>query len=252
MDRIISFTDQTLQDYVDGVLDAATCRALEAALQDDRGLARRLARIRPAEGASAVAGSAKVVQLAGVRAERAAAARKAGKQRRSVREWVVVGLVALMAIAMCALGLYAVKQLLPNRVAAATPATPLLLATQDGSLLAQGALLVALNQQAGGTASAGGELRIGQSFISQEGEYCRSFSLLGKQQDLTGLACQQTGAWQIPLLVQNGRAVPALGSHRSATGDMPKVLQEAISQRRAGELLDAQGEEQALQRRWQR
>lgn len=251
MDRIISFTDQTLQDYVDGVLDAATCRALEAALQDDRGLARRLARIRPAEGASAVAGSAKVVQLAGVRAERAAAARKAGKQGRSVREWVVVGLVALMAIAMCALGLYAVKQLLPNRVAAAAPATPLL-ATQDGGLLAQGALLVALNQQAGGTASAGGELRIGQSFVSQEGEYCRSFSLLGKQQDLTGLACQQTGTWQIPLLVQNARAVPALGSHRSATGDMPKVLEEAISQRRAGELLDAQGEEQALQRRWQR
>jgi len=250
MDRIISFTDQTLQDYVDGVLDAATCRALEAALQDDRGLARRLARIRPAEGVSAVAGSAKVVQLAGVRAERAAAARKAGKQRRSVREWVVVGLVALTAIAMCALGLYAVKQLLPNRVAAAAPAT--LLATQDGSLLAQGALLVALNQQAGGTAAAGGELRIGQSFVSQEGEYCRSFSLLGKQQDLTGLACQQAGAWQIPLLVQNARAVPAIGSHRSATGDMPQVLQEAISQRRAGALLDAQGEEQALQRRWQR
>jgi len=251
MDRTISFTDQNLQDYVDGVLDAGTCRALEAALLNDRGLARRLAQMHPAERASAVAGSAKVVQLAGVRAERAAAARKAGKQRRSAREWLVVALVALVAIGMCALGLYAVKQLLPNRVVLATPLTPLL-ATQDGSLLAQGNLLAALNQQLGGTAPAGGELRIGQSFVSQDGEYCRSFSLLGKQQDLTGLACRDAAAWQIPLLVQNGRAVPALGSHRSATGDMPKVLQEAIAERRAGAPLDAQEEEQALQRNWHR
>ncbi|MYN47080.1 hypothetical protein GTP23_18720 [Pseudoduganella sp. FT93W] len=269
MDRTTRFSDQILQAYADGILDAATSRALELAIQHDSALALRVAQLRRkaigAAGAKAAAkAGAKVVQLAGVRAERAAAARKAGQRRWGALEWSVLALVVAVVAGLIALGLYGSRlgwsRWWPGSAATTGAATaPLVsassgiaaIAAHDGSLLAQGSLLVALNQQPGGRTTPDGEIRLGQSFMTQDGNYCRSFSLLGMQQDLTGLACREEGVWQVPLLVQNRRHVPALGTHRNAMGDMPPLLQEAIRQRRAGAALDAQAEELALQRRWQ-
>lgn len=255
------FSDQTLQAYADGVLDAATVHALETAMQHDSALALRVAQLRrKAIGAA----GAKVVQLAGVRAERAAAARKAGQRRWGWLEWSALALGAALVLGLILLGLFGSRagwsHWWPLAISPTTgnPAPPVAspsgipaMATHDGSLLAQGSLLLALNQQPGGRTTPDGEIRIGQSFMTGDGNYCRSFSLLGMQQDLTGLACREEGVWQIPLLVQNRRNVPALGSHRNAAGDMPLLLQEAIRQRKAGAALDTQAEELALQRRWQ-
>ncbi|MFC0169286.1 hypothetical protein ACFFKC_14470 [Pseudoduganella danionis] len=266
MDRTTRFSDQILQAYADGVLDAATSRALESAMQHDSALALRVAQLRrkaigAASAEAGVKAGAKVVQLAGVRAERAAAARKAGQRRWGGLEWSVLALVIALVLGLILLGLYgsrlgwwpssaATSGTAPAPLASASSGIAAV-AAHDGSLLAQGSLLVALNQQPGGRTTPDGEIRMGQSFMTQEGNYCRSFSLLGMQQDLTGLACREEGVWQVPLLVQNRRNVPALGSHRNATGDMPALLQEAIRQRKAGTALDAQAEELALQRRWQ-
>ncbi|WP_374358277.1 hypothetical protein [Pseudoduganella danionis] len=265
MDRTTRFSDQILQAYADGVLDAATSRALESAMQHDSALALRVAQLRrKAIGAASAKAGAKVVLLAGVRAERAAAARKAGQRRWGALEWSVLALVVALVLGLILMGFYGSRsgwsRWWPNSAATSgTAAAPLApassgiaaIAAHDGSLLAQGSLLVALNQQPGGRTTPDGEIRMGQSFMTQDGNYCRSFSLLGMQQDLTGLACREEGVWQIPMLVQNRRHVPALGSHRNATGDMPPLLQEAIRQRKAGAALDAQAEELALQRRWQ-
>lgn len=266
MDRTTRFSDQTLQAYAAGVLDAATVRALESAMQHDSALALRVAQLRrKAIGAASAKAGAKVVQLAGVRAERAAAARKAGQRRWGWLEWGALALGAVLVLGLILLGLFGSRagwshwwSLAGSPVAGsrapqtASPVGIPAMATHDGSLLAQGGLLLALNQQPGGRTTPDGEIRMGQSFITGEGNYCRSFSLLGMQQDLAGLACREDGVWQIPLLAQNRRNVPALGSHRNAAGDMPALLQEAIRQRKAGAALDAQAEALALQRRWQR
>ncbi|WP_348699491.1 hypothetical protein [Duganella fentianensis] len=264
MDRTPRFSDQTIQAYAAGVLDAATVRALEAAMQHDSALALRVAQLRrkaigadsaKADAKAGAKAGAQVVQLAGVRAERAAAARKAGQRRWGVLEWSALALVLALVGGLILLGYYGSRAgwwqqtAAPAPNAASSAIAPL--ASHDGSLLAQGSLLLALNQQPGGRMTPDGEIRMGQSFMTGEGNYCRSFSLLGMQQDLAGLACREEGAWQIVLLQQHRRTQPALGGHRNVTGEMPALLQEAIRQRKAGAALDAQAEALALQRRWQ-
>jgi hypothetical protein len=66
-------------------------------------------------------------------------------------------------------------------------------ASRNGMLVAQGRLAIALSQQLGGAAPSDGEVRVGLSFLSNEGSYCRSFTLVGMAQDLVGIACRARG-----------------------------------------------------------
>eukprot|EP01030_Chromulinospumella_sphaerica_P028705 gene28705-29070_t len=146
MDQTPRFSDQTLQAYAAGVLDAATVRALEAAMQHDSALALRVAQLRREAigAASAKAGAkagAKVVQLAGVRAERAAAARKAGQRRWGALEWSALVLLLALVAGLILLGFYGSRAgwwqqtATPAPNAGGSAIAPL--ASHDGSLLAQ-------------------------------------------------------------------------------------------------------------------
>lgn len=258
----MTFSDETLIAYADGDLDDATRRSVESAMRRDSSIGRRVERLRAARD-ERYAGHAQpglelgghpranVVQLAAVRAQRAAqqqAARKAAKRQWGWLEWSALMLVMVLGLAA---GKFGLGRWQPGWFGDA-PAAPTTVASRNGMLIAQGRLDGALSQQMGGAAPSEGEVRVGLSFLSNEGGYCRSFTLVGLSQDLVGIACRVGDEWRIPVLVQNARPVPAMGAYRMAGTEMPTALLEAIDQRIVGGMLDTRAELEALRRNWQR
>lgn len=257
----MSFSDETLMAYADGELDEETRLEVEAAMRYDASLARRVARLLAARddvlvdqqhpsGLQARQG-ANVVQLAAVRAQRQAtqqAARKAGRRSWGWLEWSALALVMVVGLAA---GKFGLARWQPNWFSDSTP-PPTEVVSRNGWLLAQGRLAAALSQQLGGAAQVDGDVRVGLSFLSNEGSYCRSFTLVGMTQDLVGIACRASEEWRIPVLVQNARPLAAMGANRMAGTEMPTALLEAIDQRIVGGMLDTRAELEALRRNWQR
>jgi hypothetical protein len=255
----MSFSDETLMAYADGELDDATRLAIEAAMRRDSSIARRVARLRAArdevfadqEPSGARTRQANVVQLAAVRAQRLAtqqAARMAVKRPWGWLEWSALALVMVLGLAA---GKFGLARWQPDWFGEPAPA-PTEVVSRNGTLVAQGKLDAALSQQMGGTAPSEGNVRVGLSFLSNEGGYCRSFTLVGGSQDLVGIACRASEEWRIPALVQNARPQPAMGAYRMAGTEMPTAVLEAIDQRIVGGMLDTRAELEALRRNWQR
>lgn len=188
----MSFSDDILIAYANGELDQATRHAVEAAVLRDAALAQRLAHFQSTR--QRMAGprrGANVVQLAAVRATRAAtqqAARKARKRWRwSWLEWGVLAAVLGLGVVVGKFGLSAWQ---PD------PQSQPSVAWRDGALLAQGRLGLALDQAPSGAGGVyGGSVRIAASFVALDGVYCRSFTTGGAPgaQELAGLACKSGG-----------------------------------------------------------
>lgn len=260
----MSFSDETLMAYADGELDEETRQQVELAMRHDSSLVRRVARLRAARDEGVYADQrnpsggrarqgANVVQLAAVRAQRLAAqqaVRKATRRRWSWPEWSALGLVMVLGLAA---GKFGLARWQPNWFSGEPAPVPTEVVSRNGWLVAQGKLAAVLSQQLGGAAAqAEGEVRVGLSFLSNEGTYCRSFTLVGITQDLVGIACRASEEWRIPVLVQNARPMPSTGGYRMAGTEMPTALLEAIDQRIVGGMLDTRAELEALRRNWQR
>ncbi|MBV7536304.1 hypothetical protein KW842_11050 [Duganella sp. sic0402] len=257
----MSFSDETLIAYADGGLDESTRLAVETAMRHDSSLVRRVARLRAARDDAVYADQhpstlharqgGNVVQLATLRAQRLAtqqAARKAGRRQWGWLEWTALALVMVLGLAA---GKFGLAKWQPGWFGDNTP-PPTEVVSRNGLLVAQGRLAASLSQQLGGAVQPDSEVRVGLSFLSNEGSYCRSFTLVGMTQDLVGISCRANEEWRIPVLVQNARPVPAMGNHRMAGTEMPTALLEAIDQRIVGGMLDTRAEVEALRRNWQR
>jgi hypothetical protein len=256
----MSFSDETLIAYTVGELDDATRHAVEDAMRRDSSIARRVARLRAARGGvfaeqsptnGAVRSQAKVVQLAAVRAQRVAtqqAARKAVRRHLGWREWSALGAVLVAGLAF---GKFGLAQWQPAWLADPDKA-PTTVVSRNGMLVAQGRLDAVLSQQMGGAAPSEGDVRVGLSFLSNEGGYCRTFTVVGLSQDLVGVACRASAEWRIPVMVQNMRPSARMGANRMAGTEMPTAVLEAIDQRIVGGMLDTRAELEALRRNWQR
>jgi hypothetical protein len=261
---MMSFSDDTLIAYADGALDAATRRAVESAMQRDAGLARRVARLRAARDDVAIDHArlkshgkggqpGKVVQLATIRAQRNAvehAARKALQPRWTWRQWSAVTLALCTGVLA---GRFVLVYWQPAWLGEPPPA-PTTVISRNGMLVAQGKLDAALTGQMGGAAPSEGDVRVGLSFLSNGGGYCRTFTLVGLSQDLVGMACRASDEWRVPVLVQNMRPTPQMGASRigMAGTEMPTAVLEAIDQRIVGGMMDSRAELEALRRNWQR
>jgi hypothetical protein len=255
----MSFSDETLIAYAAGELDDATRHAVEDAMRRDSSIGRRVARLRAARDgvfaeqspAAMRSRQAKVVQLAAVRAQRVAtqqAARKAVRRHLGWREWSALGAVLVAGLA---LGKFGLAHWQPAFLADPAKA-PTTVISRNGMLVAQGRLDTVLSQQMGGAAPSDGDVRVGLSFLSNEGGYCRTFTVVGLSQDLVGVACRASAEWRIPVMVQNVRPSAQMTAYRMAGTEMPTAVLEAIDQRIVGGMLDTRAELEALRRNWER
>jgi hypothetical protein len=117
-------------------------------------------------------------------------------------------------------------------------------ADAGGRMTARGELAGALSRQLASEASPGSAVRIGVSFATRDGGYCRSFSVGAK----AGLACRDGEAWRVPVLTDTAAAA---GEYRQAAS-APQAVLEAIDERIAGTTLDAAAERAARERGWKR
>lgn len=115
----------------------------------------------------------------------------------------------------------------------------------NGLLRAHGKLDAALSGQLSGAGQPRGSLRIGVSFVSREGQYCRAFELGAA----SGLACRAGAGWNIPVLVDGEGAA---GSYRPVGSPLPDAVLAAIDARAVGPALDGKAEQAAAARGWSR
>ncbi|KQQ47135.1 hypothetical protein ASF61_00275 [Duganella sp. Leaf126] len=211
---------------------------------------------------------AQVVHLAAIRAQRVAvqqAARKAQAQAHAHAQaqtqahtqllaphwrWRVWAALGLALVAGVLVGRYVLVYWQPAWLGE-PPVAPTTVISRNGMLVAQGKLDLALSRQSGGAAPSKGDVRVGLSFLSNQGGYCRTFTLVGLSQDLVGLACRTSEEWRVPVLVQNMRPAPPMAAPQPGA-EMPTAVLEAIDQRIVGGMMDARAEQEALRRNWQR
>jgi hypothetical protein len=237
----MTFSDEVLMAYARGQLDEPLRGEVERATRADPALAARLARHRAMRahayhtyGAfldeqpmpSRVAVSGKVVQLDAVRAARNQQAQQSAPAttRWSWRQWAVLA-AALSIGALEGVFAYSLMQG-ESGLAAVEP--------KGGALVAQGALAQALSRQLSGSE---GKVLIGESFLSKEGSYCRSFIMGGAG----GLACKGRERWHIAVVAET-----------SPAGGVPRAVRDVIAQRIDGAALDEAGERAMLAQGWRK
>lgn len=252
----MSISDETLMAFADGELDEATRRVVEQAVRMDPALAEKVRQHQALRSnvfnafahtlheevpqrLQAAARSAKVVHLDSVRQLRTpppAAPQAAHKPRWSWPEWGAIAATLVVGVLAGIMGTQGMRAEEP-------------LAGFDnsaGALTARGKLAQALTQQPASGSALDPNVKVGISFLSKEGVYCRSFML----PTTAGLACRSGDEWRIPVLT-NG-AMGTAGEYRQAGTALPAAVLEAIDQRIVGQALDAQAEAAALKQGWKR
>lgn len=247
----MNYDDDTLMAYADGELDPARRAAIAQAMQDDPAVAAAVARHQALrrDVFAAFAGAldepvperlqppaaARVHDLGAARNAREMARQEEHERRERRLAWPQWGaLAASLAVGVLAGSLGTGWFGAGGELALARDA--------GGGLTARGRLAQALDRQLAQGPGAG-EVRIGLSFLSQSGAYCRSFQLGGT----SGLACHEGGSWRVPVLAES--PAPA-GDYRQASAQLPPAVLDAIDARISGTTLDAAAEQLAVDRGW--
>jgi len=248
----MTFSDEMLMAYVDRELDDAATAAIDAAIAQDAELAARVERQRRLRLSVHAAfepvlhepmpkrllDAASVAGATSQRVPRAAAA----PRRWTWFEW---GAMA----ASVALGVFIGGAFIGDARRGPPVVAGADLVAQHGRLLARGALARALSEQLASTQRPDAPVRIGLTFVSAAGEYCRTFAL--EKGATAGLACSGAGEWRIQVIAQADRAVKS-GEYRMAAAELPPAVLRAIEDRIQGGALDADAERAAQQRGWRR
>ncbi len=121
---------------------------------------------------------------------------------------------------------------------------------QGGRLIAQGNLARVLSTQ---LASEQGEAedarpRVGVSFVSRDGQFCRSFETARSEGTVAGLACRENGLWRITALASAGPRTNA--EFQPAATGMPGAIRDALNAMIVGDALDADAERAARNQGW--
>ncbi|MES2320239.1 MAG: hypothetical protein V4631_22405 [Pseudomonadota bacterium] len=251
----MSISDETLMAYADGELDEATRRVVEQAVRQDPALAEKVRKHKALRSnvfnafastldeevpqrLHAAARSGKVVHLDSVRQLRTPPPPppQVEKQGWSWPEW---GALAATLVVGVLAGSFGMKSFNGEGQMAGFD-------NNAGVLTAQGRLAQALSEQLASGAAADPGVKVGISFVSKEGTYCRSFML----PSTAGLACRSGSEWRIPVLT-NG-AMGSSAEYRQAGSALPAAVLEAIDERIVGQALDANAELAALKQGWKR
>jgi hypothetical protein len=258
----MNLTEELLMAYADGEADAQTRAAIEAAMAKDSAIRERVEAHRRLRGALAGAfGSAmrepaperlvaaargasptrppakpaEIVDLAAVRARKAASTVEPAPRRGWVRWSALAACVAIGVI--LARGLGAVG-------------TAPLIADTHGTLIAQGALSLALDRQIAGAAAAPDQsIKIGVSFRTTDKLYCRTFQVV-RGDGLAGLACRAPAGWQVRVTAATPTILPNAKGYRTAASAIPPAISASVDAMIDGSPLDAQAEMAARAKGW--
>jgi hypothetical protein len=241
------FSDEIVMAYVDGELDDAARAALEAAMTTDPDLDERVARARRLRARLHSEFDPvlrepipeRLLATAHGTATKARAANIIWLKRIPARDWRWPQWSAVAASLV--LGVLIAPML--RREPSEGP-----LGIRDGKVFASGALAHALSEQLASNQAANAPVHIGVSFLSRNGDYCRSFILRGKSA-IAGLACREGGSWRLETVAATDRATSA-GEYQPAASSLPPAVGQSIDALIVGDPLDAKGEAAARGKGW--
>lgn len=246
----MTFPDEVLMAYADDELDARTRAAVEAAMASDPEIARRIAQhkalrtrihtafnkvldepvparlLQVVRSGPRVSGKTNVVPLRRHRAQL-----WAWPQWSAIAASLIVGVIA-------------------GRLLLVRSGVPGPIVARGGRILASGTLAGALSDRLAADQTDSDQVRLGVSFRSRSGNYCRTFALAAPAA-LAGLACHAADGWQVQVLARTESPGTGSGAYRQAASSMPSAVIAAVSHLIAGEPLDAHAEAAARARHWQ-
>ncbi len=236
----MTFDPATIAAYVDGELDLVMAKRIEAAMAEDTELARAVERERSLRARLSThydavldepvpdALAALLRGASGDNVDTSFSDRLAQREEKrripALAQWGAMA--ASLALAFVAGG-YALRG--PNGISA------------GGDMVASGELSRALDTQLASNQAANAPVRIGTSFASQGGSYCRTF----ESASLDGIACRDGGEWQLRQTMSGSGTT----TYRQASSG---ALAEAAAAMMAGAPLDADAEKVARDKGWQR
>jgi len=228
---------ETLMAYADGELDDLTRRRVEQAMAANPALARqveadRALRARIAGHFAPIAEAPVPDRLSALLTTNVVDLAEARERRGPARSWLING---------AAIAATLVVGILVGQGIADGDAGPV--GTRNGVTVAQGALADALDTQLASAQPTDAATRIGISFRSSDGRYCRTFQGGG----LDGVACRDAQDWQIRHMVSG--AGGGATEYRQA-GSADAAVLGAAQAMMAGAPLDAAGEKAARDRAW--
>jgi hypothetical protein len=254
------FSEETLMAYADGELDADTRAAVDAAMLHDSDLADAVAlQIEnrqalssnlhaafdnaldepiPARLLTAANAAPPANRIADASVSEIAAARVKKRESRERRwrpsQWGAIAASLLLGVLI---GRFALDR------------NEGLFVTELGRVTARGELSDALSMQAGGALARDTGIQMGVSYLTKNGEYCRTFTLRDES-TVAGLACRRQDDWTIDALTRTN--ANASGAYRMAGAAIPALLLGIVESTIAGDPLDAEQEADARERGWQR
>jgi hypothetical protein len=245
----MTYSDEILMAYADGELQEPERGEVERAVRADPALAAIVERHRtlrrdvfaafagvldePVPARLQAQGAGKVLSLDAARNARARAQAPAPAPQRIWPKWTA--LAATLVVGVLAGSLWFDGSNGDGGFVSADAA---------GRLTARGQLAGALSRQLASDPAPSSPVRIGVSFATRDGGYCRSFSVGAN----TGLACREGEAWRIAVLKETAKTA---GEYRQAAA-APAAVLDAIDERIAGSTLDAAAERAARERGWKR
>ena len=243
----MTYSDEMLMAYIDRELDAATTASIDAAIDRDPQLARRVERQRKLARAVHAAYEPILEEPMPKRLlEAATGTASVGPTARTPRRWAWFEWGAMAA--SLALGVAIGAALLGDR-SRGLPDAGGDISAEQGQLLARGALARALTDQLASTQKPDAPVRIGLTFLSKGGEYCRTFAL--ERSSTAGFACSGASGWRIDVLAPAEPAGKA-PEYRTAGSDLPPAVLRSIEERMQGTSLDSAAERAAQQSGWRR
>jgi len=253
-------SDEQIMAYVDGELDARARADVEQAVASDPEIARRVARQRAlreklrsafddvlnealpehlvaaARNApvASVSERRNVADLAQVRDKKAAPERVA--RRWSWPEWSAIAASVVLGAIIANLMWRSPSDLAP-------------FSAKDGRLVAGATLAEALTQQLASTQPADALTRIGVSFRSRSGDYCRTF-VTRAGGGLAGVACHRVDDWTLEALSRVEAGSAGTGTYSPAGSSLPAAVSQTVEEQIVGEPLDAAAEAAAQRSGW--
>ena len=246
----MTFSDETVMAYVDGELDDATRAALEVVMAMDSDLAERVARERNLRARLHREFDPVLREPLPERLRAAANATSAKARTGNIiwlkripgRDWSWPQWSAIAASLILGVLIAPLLRHEPSEGA---------LGIRDGRVLASGALANALSEQLASSQVANAPVHIGVSFLSRNGDYCRTF-LLRDKSPIAGLACREGGGWRLEAMAAMDHATSGSGEYQPAASSLPPAIEQSVDALIVGDPLDAKGEAAARGNGWHR